>query len=818
MQPTTEVKKVTIGYFNTVIDQEWAVIPMKGALATARDLDVKLMSFCGQMIRDEKDCLGQANIIYELAMKGAIDGAIIWDGNFTQNLTDAEIAEFCDRLGVPVVNIGMLPGLTGIAYDNYAIMKVAINHLLEVHGIDRIGYLGIATNHVAFRERFYAYRDVLAEHGFAYDESIISPLNQWESLNDGGKTNSAVEDWLRRSFDSGMRGLVASCDPTAAWVLDRLHHIGIKVPNDIAVVGFDGFMQGRTAFPRLSSVRPAWEELGSLAVETIFKKIKGDSVPPINFISSDFLISQSCGCIDRNVIETAQANPDNGYALNSSSMTALEDALRCDVSESAGYHFITVLNEILNEALRSKQDIIQWQSAITVIRNAMLTNDPEMSVKNKVELLCNQARVAIGNAVEMQNSRVLYDLNDWQVFENELFRNLASTFDIAKIAEMLFQKLPQLGIPECYLSIYENPVPYKYPDPAPEWSRLVLAYGGREVKRFEGEGLLFRSCEIIPSELGIPDNSRTLLALPLYFENTQIGFIVFGVEKELLNGTTYTLLASQISASIRGTFLIDEIMRTTRMLTENQRKLVASEKMASLGRLTAGIAHELNTPLAAVRNSLEILKDLINEYANSINDPQVQSEDHRAIAADMQKLVLSSLVSAEKSAGFIRGIKGQTMNLITRPAAYFAAAPVVTDTLLLLNFALQRGGCELVTDIQKDVELYGDPHELGQIITNFVNNAIDACAPGAGKIIVSLKNAKTGGTVLSVADNGSGISSENLSKIFDPMFTTKPFGVGTGLGLTIVHELVEKFRGHLDVASEPGNTVFSVVFPVIGKE
>ena len=86
-----------------------------------------------------------------------------------------------------------------------------------------------------------------------------------------------------------------------------------------------------------------------------------------------------------------------------------------------------------------------------------------------------------------------------------------------------------------------------------------------------------------------------------------------------------------------------------------------------------------------------------------------------------------------------------------------------------------------------------------------------------GKILVSLKNDATGGAILRVADNGSGISSENISRIFDPMFTTKAFGEGTGLGLTIVHELVEKFRGQLDVVSEPGKTVFTVVFPVIKK-
>jgi signal transduction histidine kinase/DNA-binding LacI/PurR family transcriptional regulator len=839
-----------IGYFNSIIDQEWAVSPWRGAVEAARSLGVELMSFSGNAIRNPTGHREQGNIVYELATKGALDGAIVWKGHFTMSLSEPEIAEFLARLGVPVVTIeGKLPGYPGVTYDNYAAMKKAIAHLIDDHGIERIGYLGLVNDHFAFGERFRAYRDFLAERGLAYDESIVGPWCQWESLGDGGRANEAMEAWLRRAYDSGMRGLVGSCDPTAVWALERLDRIGVEVPLELAVVGFDGLMQGKTAVPRLSSVRPDWERLGALAVETVVRVARGEEVPPLSHISSEFLASQSCGCLDRNVIEAAQSlDPDRalemifGKAFDpwvSRSAAALKDALREEVSGSGGRGFIRTLNRILDETLRRDGEAILWQGAISAVRNAVISAATEPRARGRAESLCQQARVAVGNAVEMQKARVLFDLNDWIIFENELFRNLASTFDIWKLADILIEALPRLGIRECYLSLYEAPAAYRYPDPAPEWSRLVLAYEGLEDRRFGREGLRFRTGEIIPAQIGRRGEAKNLLVLPLHFEERQIGFIVFGAEAGLLNGTTYSLLASQISAGIRGTFLVNEVMEkdarleaalgdlkaqheqledANRMLTENQRRLVASEKMASLGRLTAGIAHELNTPLAAVRTSVEILRDLVGEYAESIGDPRVQGDDHRAIAADMRKLVDSALASAEKSAGFIRGIKGQTTNLSTRPAAGFAAAPVVADALSLLDFAVKRAGCEVAADLGEGIRLFGDPHELGQILTNLINNAVEACARGAGRIRVSLAADGEGQVVLKVADNGSGISPENLPKVFDPMFTTKPFGEGTGLGLSIVHELVEKFKGRVEIESEPGRTVFSVIFPAARED
>jgi C4-dicarboxylate-specific signal transduction histidine kinase len=316
------------------------------------------------------------------------------------------------------------------------------------------------------------------------------------------------------------------------------------------------------------------------------------------------------------------------------------------------------------------------------------------------------------------------------------------------------------------------------------------------------------------------------LALPLISRGACIGAILMrgngpssfdrediSVIQTLADHVAVTIQNASLHASEKGRSL--ELEQAYQILKENQTRLLIAEKMASLGRLTAGIAHEMSTPLASVRSALSELNALTQEYKLSISDLEVAPEDHHAIVQEMQQSIQSAVTSAERAASFVRGIKLQTRD-IAREREQFNAVPVVHETLQLLNHALRQAKCNLVFEPgNSESILVGSPGRLAQVVTNLVTNAIDASATqGGGTITVGL-NSSDGGLELRVVDLGCGIPPENLTKIFDPMFTTKPFGQGTGLGMTIVHDIVTSdFGGSIAVSSEVGQgTTFTIRFP-----
>lgn len=250
-----------------------------------------------------------------------------------------------------------------------------------------------------------------------------------------------------------------------------------------------------------------------------------------------------------------------------------------------------------------------------------------------------------------------------------------------------------------------------------------------------------------------------------------------------------------------------QLEQAYRSLQENQQRLLISEKMASLGRLTAGIAHEMNTPIAAVRSSLAQLQALVDEYRTSAGDADVSPDDHKQIAAEMRRAIDIGSLAAERSASFVRGVRAQTRDLDREPALAFEVAPVLQDALMLLSHSLRAAGCrlEVVTDQASGLRLFGSPGRFAQVITNLVTNSIDASAPKGGGLITVRLTGVDGGLSLSVEDQGVGIAPENLARVFDPMFTTKPFGQGTGLGMTIVHDIVtSELSGTIEIHSELG--------------
>jgi signal transduction histidine kinase len=267
--------------------------------------------------------------------------------------------------------------------------------------------------------------------------------------------------------------------------------------------------------------------------------------------------------------------------------------------------------------------------------------------------------------------------------------------------------------------------------------------------------------------------------------------------------------------TIVDTSIGSELDRLRQALDTSHETLMASEKMASLGRLAAGVAHEMNTPLAAVRAALVELSKLVSEYQESADDKDVTPDDHREIAKEMLDALALADKASERVAAFVRSIKLQTRDLSAKESRRFNLVSVIRETVLLLSHSLRAANCSVVFEPQGEViEMWGPPGRLIQVVTNLVTNAIDAShAKGGGTIAIRLTNG-AGGIELQVQDYGIGIPHEHMGRIFEPMFTSKPVGQGTGLGLTIVRDIVTgDFNATIDVESEEGaGTTFVLKF------
>jgi signal transduction histidine kinase len=226
-------------------------------------------------------------------------------------------------------------------------------------------------------------------------------------------------------------------------------------------------------------------------------------------------------------------------------------------------------------------------------------------------------------------------------------------------------------------------------------------------------------------------------------------------------------------------------------LSEAQRKLIQSEKLASIGRLAAGVAHELNNPLANISLNTEMLLRTCRDKA----------------VAKKLRVIEENVASAAK---IIRDL----LDFSREPRLeleYLDINEVLEKTLESLKYRMK--GIKLVKDLSPVPRIMGDRVRLGQVFTNLVTNAIQAMEEGGTLTVAS--RLKGDWVEVQVRDTGKGIPREHLHKIFDPFFTTKGVGKGTGLGLAITYSIVQKHRGWIDVESEVGKgTTFIVRLPV----
>ncbi len=260
----------------------------------------------------------------------------------------------------------------------------------------------------------------------------------------------------------------------------------------------------------------------------------------------------------------------------------------------------------------------------------------------------------------------------------------------------------------------------------------------------------------------------------------------------------FTLITPQRKYRDEFSNLAIAINRMILELADKQDQLVQSRKMAAIGTLTSGIAHELNNPL----NNISITAESLLEGA----------EEHTP--EQMKKMLNDIFIEVTRASGTVRTLLDFTRVQKTPPEAIGVKA-LVEGSLALVRNELNLSRVEARADIPSDLpDIRGNLRNLQQVLLNLFLNAIQAMDRG-GQLQVSARTGEDHTVLLSVSDDGCGIAQKNLSKIFDPFFTTKEEGQGTGLGLSVSYSIIQKMGGTISVESEPGKgTTFQLRLPV----
>ncbi len=330
---------------------------------------------------------------------------------------------------------------------------------------------------------------------------------------------------------------------------------------------------------------------------------------------------------------------------------------------------------------------------------------------------------------------------------------------------------------------------------------------------------------IIQQNENLSAEQKVTISKSLKDADKELEITAFKLDRtEKVKRTTAILLEETIEELEQKRKAIEEtntaLQKSLSELKSTQSQLIQSEKMASLGELTAGIAHEIQNPLNFVNNFSEVSKELLDEMKTELDNGN--AEDAKDIANDVIQNLEKINHHGKRADAIVKGMlqHSRTSSGKKEPTDINA----LVDEYLRLSYHGLRAkdksfNADFKTDFDESIgEINIIPQDIGRVLLNLYNNAFYAVAekkkqqPEGYEPTVVVSTKKIGDKIsVSVKDNGNGIPQKVVDKIFQPFFTTKPTGQGTGLGLSLSYDIVKAHSGEIKVETKEGNgTEFTI--------
>jgi signal transduction histidine kinase/DNA-binding LacI/PurR family transcriptional regulator/CheY-like chemotaxis protein len=802
--------RLTLGMLTAQLHRSFSRITMQACSDAAQDLGANFICFDGGVLAPTASQgaadAAEANVLYGLVGPDAVDGAVIWSSCLDWDVGEVGIEAFCRRFtGLPVVSVGRaFDGIPSILVDNYQGMGAAVTHLIEHHGYRRIAFLRGPEGAREADLRLRAYCEVLAHHGLSFDARLVTGPTYWQR-SDGVV---AVREFLdRRGLRAGVdfEAIVSVGDDMACGVLETLQARGIRVPEDVAVIGFNDDDEGRAILPALTTVRQPVELMGRTAVTTLMELLVGRAVPGVVTLPLELVVRRSCGCLSPRVIEAAAHRPDAPESLarqmaqaasagaTFDEMTGLVDAFLSDITGRSPGAFLADLNDILQRVALGGGDIGHWHRVLSLMRKNLSSRLPPASIP-AAEDCWQQARVLVGETAAQARAYQRFRAEQDSRLLGDFSQRIQTAADRESLMQILAGELPGLGVSACYLALYESSQELQGA------ARLLFAFDSTGRRDIDAEWTVFPASQLLPAGLSTPDLPQDLVMLPLYFQHHQLGFLLLAADAR---GLAFSeTLREQISSALAALFLREDLRRA----------LEEAEEANNLkSRFLATVSHELRTPLSLITGIIEMM--MRDEGVAAL--PPAQMEDLANIGASAQhlsRLIGDVLDLASSQAGELR--------LVLEP---LKIEEVLCDVVRLAELLARDKGLHWRAEIPPVLpRVRGDRTRLRQVALNLVSNAVKFTERGEVSLAAE---AIPDAVLVTVSDTGMGIPPDEQEAIFDEFRrsgrTTESGYGGMGLGLAISRRLIELHGGHIGVHSsgEDGSgSTFFFSLPALAAE
>jgi len=576
-------QRPTIGFLNYNLWHSLECQIWRGVMDEARKRGVNLICFVGDQLRSPFGFRAQANVLYELISAERVHGVAMFAAAMGVYLDQEEKSRFFTRyLPLPTVLLEeQIDSLPCIDFDFAGSMRQLLEHLLKHHGYRRIAFVrGPETHHVA-ELRYRVYQEMLAEYDIPFDPDLVAPPGVWDQM-----TGKQAVHILLEQRQSVPEAILAASDDIAIGVISALHARGLRVPDDIVVVGHDDIAESKWMTPPLTTVPNRAYEQGQLAVETLLAQIAGKPVAERIVVPLSMIVRQSCGCLDsqvehasskprleqpiaittqddpRKAILTAIISTIPSTETHTARITLLIEAFFNTLSEKSNRSFFATLRKILEEVAVSDDNMTIWHECLSVLRQHSLPFLQDNVSVRDAEDLFQQARVMIGEFAQCLQGQKTLQIERRAEMLREVGARLISTFDIAELMNILAEELPRLGISGCYLSVYENPaIPTGM-------ARLFLAYTIAGRIALPNAGQPFPAMRLVPDEFLCQRQLYSLIAFPLYFREHQLGLILFNASSS--DGMIYETLRTEISSALQGAMLVQQVREHAKELEKQK--------------------------------------------------------------------------------------------------------------------------------------------------------------------------------------------------------------------------------------------------------